>query len=145
MKLLSGFVFAIAAFGQGLHVDIPFHAVRHPLTAIRSAKGFLTVTDIALQLTNGLDYYTTRRGAFPGTGGCELNSLFASNCRINVAAFTGVKAALALVGIGEWIPVWTGRASANYMAVAGTVNLGLAIPLGIGDVNNFSQLEKEGK
>jgi hypothetical protein len=76
--LLLAAIAPLALNAGGLELAIPFHAIAHPVKAYHSVpagKRFLALADILLEDANFVDYATTRRGAFPGTGGCELNPL----------------------------------------------------------------------
>jgi len=79
MKALFLMLLAPLAFeAAGLEVGIPVHALAHPVRAYQSTRSdrrLMAIVDAALQGVNVIDYVTTRRGAFPGTGGCELNPL----------------------------------------------------------------------
>lgn len=147
-KLLISFILALSSMSaQSVSIVMPTNWILHPIKAFKSVptdKKFLLLTDSILQDINLGDYLTTKRGVFPGGYGyCELNPLFTSApCQINVPRFTGVKIAVAAVGVAEWIPIWLGKGSPNYMATMDIINVSAAVPLGIAVVNNIVVLEK---
>jgi hypothetical protein len=145
MLLLIAFL-ALSAHAASLTVSMPLKWVVHPVASFHSSRKSLDgmlITDTILQMINVGDYATTRRGAFPGTGGCELNPLLISApCQIDVPRFTGVKIAVAAAGLAEWIPVWLGKSTPNYVFTITVVNAGLAVPLGIAVGSNIHQLTK---
>ena len=79
----------LAAPGADVGVSIPVRTIAHPVRAWRSAplgRRWLAIADGLMESANAVDYLTTRRGAFPGTGGCELNPLLTkAPCQIDVA------------------------------------------------------------
>jgi hypothetical protein len=130
----------------GLEAVIPVRALAHPVQAyhsIQSGRRLLAIADAALQDVNVADYATTRRGAFPGTGGCELNPLLTkAPCQIDVPRFTGIKLAVAAFGAAQWAPVFTGWGGERYVRAMTLIDLALAVPLAIADANNIVQLTK---
>jgi hypothetical protein len=134
--------------GAGLQVSapLPVHALRHPVRAFHSVpadRRLLAIADAVLQDANVADYVTTRRGAFPGTGGCELNPLLTkAPCRIDVPRFTGVKLIVGLFGAAQWLPVAAGWSGDRYIRTLTAIDFALAIPLAIADVNNAIQLAR---
>jgi hypothetical protein len=144
--LLAIGLIALGAQAADLTISIPVRVIAHPARTWHSppaSRRWLAVADGLLEEANATDYITTRRGAFPGTGGCELNPLLTSApCRIDVARFTAVKLAVAAFGIVQWAPVlngWGGAALAPALAIA---DAAIAIPLAIADLNNVIQLRK---
>ena len=140
---------AVSASAQiAAHVDIPLKVLAHPVAtakAFPAANRWMLLADIVLQDANAIDYVTTRRGAFPGTRGCELNPLFVSApCQINVPRFAGVKIGTAAFGLAQWLPIWTHRtwAGAGYKRLITITDVGLSAALIGADINNIRQLTK---
>ena len=131
---------------RGLEVGIPLHALAHPVAAyhaVSSGRPLLAVAGAVLQSVNMIDYATTRRGAFPGTGGCELNPLLTkAPCQIDVPRFTGIKLAVAAFGAAQWAPVLAGWGGERYIRAMTLIDGALTVPLAIADANNIVQLTK---
>ncbi len=136
------------ALAQGFQVSVkvPAKAIVHPVQAYRSVRAdrrLLAIADSLLMDANLVDYITTRRGAFPGTGGCELNPLLTTApCQIDVPRFTGIKLAVGVFGALQWAPVFTGWGGEPYVRAMTVIDAAIAIPLTIADVNNVIQLSK---
>jgi hypothetical protein len=146
--MVLAFLAPVLAGAQGLQVSIPVpvHAIAHPVQAYRSVradKRLLAIADTLLEEANTVDYVTTRRGAFPGTGGCELNPLLTTApCQIDVPRFTGIKLVAGAFGVVQWLPVWRGWGGERYIRAVTVLDVAIAIPLAIADVNNVIQLTK---
>lgn len=144
--LLLTVLVPLAVQAAGLQVALPVHALAHPVRAyhsVRSARRFMAIADAALQNVNVIDYVTTRRGAFPAAGGCELNPLLTkAPCQIDVPRFTGIKLSVAAFGAAQWTPVFTGWGGERYVRAMTLIDLALTVPLAIADVNNIIQLTK---
>ena len=81
-----------------LSAALPWHSAPQ-------ARRWLVIADSLLEGANAADYITTRRGAFPGTGGCELNPLVTrSPCQIDVLRFTALKLGTAAFGFVQLVP-----------------------------------------
>jgi len=148
---LSVAISAMTASAAGFHVDVPVRVIVHPAQAYKSASArtiLFGVSTALLEGVNATDYDTTRRGAFPGgLGACELNPLFrdhGQDCRINVTRFTAIKATIAVFGIAQWIPVWTGHAGDTYKLDMAILDGALSVPMGIADAGNIKWLRAHG-
>jgi hypothetical protein len=137
---------ALPASAASFGIKFSARWIAHPVASFHTTHAqriTLLATDVGLQLVNSIDYATTRRGAFPGTGGCEKNILFTSEpCQIDVPRFTGAKIGVAAVGAAEWIPVALHRATPTYFRTMQVVNVIMGIAFTYSDVNNVIQLEK---
>jgi hypothetical protein len=147
-RLLFGLLAPALVWGAGLQVSVPVpvHSLAHPIQAFHSVpaeRRLMAVADAVLQNVNAVDYATTRRGAFPGTGGCELNPLLTKAvCQIDVPRFTGIKLAVGLFGVAQWLPVMAGWRGERYVRTVTVIDAALAVPLLLADVNNVIQLTK---
>lgn len=139
-------VVAVCAVQAGMTFNVPLNVIAHPVKSFRTkhdGTGVLLAGTVLLQSVNAIDYATTRRGAFPGTGGCELNPLLVTApCQINVPRFTGVKIGVAAFNFAQWLPVWAGYRNSNYRKAMGVLDFVGAVPLGVADINNIHQLTK---
>lgn len=140
------FLFVAPAFGASLGVTLPTRIIAHPIAAYhetRTGRLSMLAATVTLEAVNGIDYATTRRGAFPGTGGCENNPLLVSApCQINVARFTGLKLVVGAFGVAQWIPVWTGFGGERYVRAVKYLDMAGSLPLALAGVNNIRQLTK---
>lgn len=132
--------------GPQISVTVPVQAIAHPIRAwksLPSTQKLMMIADMVLEGANTVDYITTRRGAFPGTGGCELNPLLTTAaCQIDVPRFTAIKLAVGVFGVAQWLPVFAGWGGTPWVCTVTLIDAALAIPLAIADVNNVIQLKK---
>jgi hypothetical protein len=148
MKALAAiFVVALTVQAADLAVAVPLHVLAHPAKAWHSApasRRWLAIADGLLESANAVDYITTRRDAFPGTGGCELNPVLTqAPCQIDVARFTAVKLAVAGFGLLQWAPVLNGLGGQSLVQALTIVDAAITLPLAIADVNNIRVLTKK--
>lgn len=149
MKLAVFLLLSTLAQAQSVGVAISLNVITHPVRTYRESsntKWYMLAAGSLLEAANLGDYLTTKRGAFPGTGGCELNPLFTSApCVINVPRFTGVKIGIAAFGIAQWVPIWAGYRSENYKKLMTVMDLVGAVPMTVIDLRNVHELHLEGK
>jgi hypothetical protein len=142
--------FLASCAGLEVSVPVPVRAIAHPVRAWKSLSGktpvdkkLMAIADSVLMDANVADYVTTRRGAFPGTHGCELNPLLTTApCQIDVPRFTGIKLVVGAFGVAQWLPVPAGWVGPGYIRSLILIDAALAVPLAIADANNFVQLTK---
>ena len=138
--------FLDACAGLEVSMPVPVRAIAHPVRAWKSVpdnKKLMAIADSVLMDANVVDYVTTRRGAFPGTHGCELNPLLTTApCQIDVPRFTGIKLVVGAFGVAQWLPVLAGWGGDGYIRSLLLIDAALAVPLAIADANNIVQLTK---
>jgi hypothetical protein len=138
--------FLAAGAGLEVSVPVPVRAIAHPVRAWKSTPAstkLMAIADSLLMDANVTDYATTRRGAFPGTHGCEQNPLLTTApCQIDVPRFTGIKLVIGAFGVAQWLPVLAGWGGDRYLRSLILIDAALAVPLAIADANNIIQLSK---